>query len=76
MSSKGNEIYSMFVQRIRDELLAELEREIEARIERYHRISTECKANENDFEADAHSHYVIEAQSLLSLIRSKKGVKQ
>jgi hypothetical protein len=53
-------------------IIAELEQELEARIGEYQKISAKAGAMGNDFVAVAHGHYAIEAQSLLSLIQSKR----
>jgi hypothetical protein len=73
MSSKGDKIYDMFVQSIKDEVLTDLEREVEKKKENYLRIQTELAANGNYEEAIKYSHAGLEDVAILTLIRSKKG---
>ena len=70
MSSKGNEIYSMFVRCIRDELLTELEQEIEElqTIAKKYYIAAEENEGEEYFDGRWRM-----AGEILNIIRSKKG---
>lgn len=57
---------------IRLALLDELEKCLDARIKEYMEISTKAGAFGDDYERIAHSHYVIETQSIKSLLARMK----